>query len=226
VPSAVRDAESRAVLADLGVAAADAHFVGSAHGIPDGGLPLHLALAGRLLEQAVGRQPIHRVFSMAYEGGHQDHDAAHVAAVVFARRRGIVHRTWGLPAYHGHRLPWILYRVATALPGRPRRLRRLPRGLAWRHAWIVWRYPSQWRTWLGLFPELFVQRALRRREVLIPADLDALRSRPHAGRLLYERLFHFPYESFRRGVDAVLAAGPAGGGTLGAWSEDVPGTPA
>jgi LmbE family N-acetylglucosaminyl deacetylase len=208
VPSPVRDAESRAVLAELGVAAGDAHFVGSLHRIPDGDLPLHLEQAERLLEQAVGGQPIHRVFSMAYEGGHQDHDAAHVAAVVFARRRGLLRRTWGMPAYHGHRLPWILYRVATPLPGRPRRVRRLPRRLAWRHAWIPWRYPSQRRTWLGLFPDLFVQRALRRREVLIPVDADAIRGRPHPGVLLYEKLFHFPYESFRRGVDEFLDGAP------------------
>jgi hypothetical protein len=69
----------------------------------------------------------------------------------------------------------------------------------------VWRYPSQRRTWLGLFPELFVQRALRRREVLIPADAEAIRGRPHPGELLYERLFRFPYERFRRGADEVLA---------------------
>jgi LmbE family N-acetylglucosaminyl deacetylase len=205
VPSPVRDAESRTVLADLGVAAGDMHFLGSAHAIPDGSLPLHLPRAERLLEEAVGHQPIRRIFSMAYEGGHQDHDAAHVAAVVFARRRGLLHRTWGMPAYQGHRLPWILYRVATPLPGRPHRVRRLPRRLAWRHAWIVWRYPSQRRTWLGLFPELLVQRAVRRREVLIPADADAIRGRPHPGPLLYERLFRFPYERFRDGVDAFLA---------------------
>jgi LmbE family N-acetylglucosaminyl deacetylase len=204
VPSPVRDAESRAVLADLGVAAEDAHFVGSLHRIPDGSLPLHLAEAERRLEEAVGHLPIHRVFCMAYEGGHQDHDASHVAALAFARRRGLLRRTWGIPAYHGHRLPWILFRVATPLPGRRRIVRRLPRALAWRHAWIVWRYPSQWRTWVGLFPELFVQRALRRREVLIPADPPAIRGRPHPGPLLYERLFGFPYESFRRGVDAFL----------------------
>jgi hypothetical protein len=59
---------------------------------------------------------------------------------------------------------------------------------------------------LGLFPELFVQRALRRREVLIPADAKAIRGRPHAGSLLYERLFHFPYEGFRRATDAFLDA--------------------
>lgn len=205
VPSLVRDAESRAVLADLGVAPDDMHFVGSLHRIPDGRLPLHLAEAQHRLEEAVGHLPIHRVFCMAYEGGHQDHDASHVAALVFARRRGLVHRTWGMPAYHGHRTPWILFRAAAPLPGARRlRVRRLPRALAWRHAFLVWRYPSQWRTWLGLFPELFVQRAVRRREVLIPAAPDAIRSRPHPGSLLYERLFHFPYESFRRGVDAFL----------------------
>jgi LmbE family N-acetylglucosaminyl deacetylase len=207
--SAVRDAESRAVLADLGVAAEDAHFLGSTHAIPDGSLPLHLLRAEHLLEEAVGHHPIRRVFSMAYEGGHQDHDAAHVAAVVFASRRGLLRRTWGIPAYQGHRLPWILYRVATPLPGRPRRVRRLPRQLAWRHAWIVWRYPSQRRTWAGLFPGLFVQRALRRREVLIPADAEAIRGRPHPGSLLYERLFRFPYERFRQGVDAYLQGAPS-----------------
>jgi LmbE family N-acetylglucosaminyl deacetylase len=213
VPSAVRDAESRAVLAELGVAAGDAHFVGSDHRIPDGSLAGHLPEALRRLEEAVGHHPIHRVFTMAYEGGHQDHDAAHVAALAFARRRGrLLRRTWALPAYHGQGLPWIFYRVARALPDRPRHVRRLPAGLAWRHAFLVWRYPSQRRTWVGLFPELFVQRALLRREVLIPAELDAIRGRPHAGSLLYEKLFRFPYERFRSGVDGFLDTWTASGG--------------
>jgi LmbE family N-acetylglucosaminyl deacetylase len=140
--SAVRDAESRRVLARLGVAAEDVHFLGSAHGVPDGSLALHLPRALRLLEEALGAQRVHRVFCMAYEGGHADHDASCVAAWVFARRRGLARRVWQMPAYHGHNLPWILFRVLKPLPGRRRVLvRRLPAGTAWRHAWVSWRYP-------------------------------------------------------------------------------------
>jgi LmbE family N-acetylglucosaminyl deacetylase len=217
--SATRDAESRRVLARLGVRDGDAHFLGSADGLPDGELALHLPRALRLLEEALGGQPVHRVFCMAYEGGHADHDASHVVAWAFARRRGLLGRSWQMPAYHGHGLPGPLFRTMSPLAGRRRvRVRRLPRGLAWRHAFLCWRYPSQWRTWMGLFPELLLQRGLRRREVLMPVDGRALRGVPHPGTPFYERRFGFAYADFRAGADAFLdAEGGAEGGPPGTW---------
>jgi LmbE family N-acetylglucosaminyl deacetylase len=190
VPPAVRDEESSRILASLGVTRADVHFAGTARDIDDLRLIDHLDEALGLLEDAVGSQPIRRIFTLAWEGGHPDHDAVHAIALAFAARRGLLGRTWQFPAYHGRNLPWKLFRVVTPLQRGTRRFqRRLRPGEALRHSLLCWRYASQRRSWLGLFPELAVQRGLRRREVLDAVDLRALLRPPHEGALLYERLF-------------------------------------
>ncbi len=205
VTSAVRDAESRRVLGRLGVPESNLLFLGSAHGIPDQGLPERLDAALQLLEAALAGHAVHRVYCFAYEGGHPDHDASHLVAVAFARRRHLLARTWHTSAYNGHGTPGKLFRVQAPLRRAVRHCqRRLPAALAVRHAFLCFRYTSQWRTWLGLFPEFFVKRALLRRETLQGVDLPALRARPHPGPLFYERFFGFPWERFRAAAEPFL----------------------
>lgn len=206
VASRVRDAESRAVLTGLGVPSRNLFFLGSEHGLTDGKLPLQLERADRLLEEALAELPIHRIFCLAYEGGHQDHDASHLLALALARRRGLLGRSWQISAYHGYRMPGPVFRVLAPLRGPRRFVRRLPAGLAWRHTLLCLRYRSQRLTWLGLFPGLALQRGLRRRETVLPVALEAVRARPHPGPLLYEQLFGFRYEDFRSAADAFTAA--------------------
>jgi hypothetical protein len=91
------------------------------------------------------------------------------------------------------------------LPGRGHVHRRaLPPGHALRHAFLCLGFPSQWRTWVGLFPELFVKRAILRREELRSIDVERVRRRPHDGPLFYERRFGFGYDEFRAAIDAFL----------------------
>ena len=83
--------------------------------------------------------------------------------------------------------------------------RRLPARAALRASLVITRYPTQWRSFLGLFPEYLVQRGLLRRETIQAVDPALLADRPHPGALLYERLMGFPYARFREAVDPFLA---------------------
>ena len=204
--AATRDDESRAVLTSLGVPTTNQLFIGSSAHIPDGQLVLHLDRAWQALVQLADSRSISRIYSLAYEGGHQDHDAAHVLAVVLAQRRRLLHPAWLAPFYHGWRTPWQLFRVHRALPTTRRRIvRRLPAGEAVRHLALCWRYPSQRVTWMGLFPEYCLQRGLRRRETLVAVDIATLLKRPHPGPLLYERMQGFSYGQFRAAVVRFVA---------------------
>ena len=201
-----RDRESLQVLARLGVEEANVFFLGSRHGLPDGDLADHVERAYGLFEDTMAPHTIERVYCMAYEGGHPDHDVAHMLSLAFARRRGLLGRTWQMPIYNGYRMPWKLFRVHAPLPLRVRRCdRRLPFLFAMRHAFVWTGYPSQWRTWLGIFPDFFLQRAVFRRESIQSVDLRAVTERPHSGPLLYEKLMGVDYERFRLAVDPFVA---------------------
>ncbi len=203
--AATRDDESRAVLTSLGVPTTNQLFIGSSAHIPDGQLVLHLDRAWQALVQLADSRSISRIYSLAYEGGHQ------------ARRRACPRRGPGAattiaaprllaPFYHGWRTPWQLFRVHRALPTTRRRIvRRLPAGEAVRHLALCWRYPSQRVTWMGLFPEYCLQRGLRRRETLVAVDIATLLKRPHPGPLLYERMQGFSYGQFRAAVVRFVA---------------------
>lgn len=193
--SAVRDEESRVVLQRLGVSAARVHFLGSEHGVPDGKLVEHLDRALALLDAALV-EPVDEVVCLAWEGGHHDHDASHLVAVAFARRRRIA-RCIELPLYHGHRMPGAWFRALTPLRvGAAWSSRRIGLLEGLRIAALCRFYRSQRKTWLGLLPSALIHLALTRREWTRPVDVARLRAKPHNGALLYERRFGVAWEEF------------------------------
>jgi len=188
VATAIRDRESRRVLAILGVD--DVRF----EKIPDGELPANLHRALDLLE----REICDEVVTPAWEGGHQDHDAAFLVGAAFAKRRGI--RCIELPLYNGHRTFGPFFRVQH------------PVGDGWTSRRISWfrrtgdvllcrYYKSQRNTWLGLMPLLLMRPA---REWIREGDVRRAQAPPHSGRLLYERRFRYPYSRFAAFAQAFL----------------------
>lgn len=203
ITSAVRDEESRRVLARLGVDLSRVHFIGSEERIPDGALVEHLDRALALLEARV-TEPVDEVWCLAWEGGHQDHDASHLVAVAFAAQRGLP--CFELPLYHGHQLHGPLFqtlaplRVGQAWVGRRVPLREGLRLLA-----LCRFYRSQRKTWLGLLPGAVFRLILGGREWTRAVDVARLAGKPHEGALFYERRFRYPWESFDRHARAFIA---------------------
>jgi LmbE family N-acetylglucosaminyl deacetylase len=168
---AVRDAESRAVLASLGVH--DVIFVG----LPERTLVEHLEEAYHALKERDAEE----IITLAWEGGHQDHDAAHLVALALAKIKGV--RCLEFPLYRGY------FRVLSPLRVSERR-RLTARDVA-KRAMLCWRYPSQRRSWLWLGWWLW----LRWSEVVCEARAERVLDAP-GKRLLYERRFRFPRERF------------------------------
>lgn len=195
----VRDHETLAILTELGVPRANIHLLGTRDGVPDGALVEHLGSSLARLEEALEGRAVQRVYCLAYEGGHQDHDASHLVALAFARRRRLLSRTWQIAVYNGWGLPGKLFHVdrplALAVRRRDRRLS-LSEGL--RNAFLLARYPSQRKSFFGLLPGHFVARVLQRRESLQAVSPELVGAPPHPGPLLYERLYRFPYSRFER----------------------------
>ncbi|HVE71903.1 MAG TPA: PIG-L family deacetylase [Thermoanaerobaculia bacterium] len=191
-----RDGESRLVLVRLGVHLARVHFIGSEERLPDGALVEHLDRALASLQSRV-TDPVDEVWTLAWEGGHQDHDAAHLVAIAFANERGAP--VFELPLYHGHRLRGPLFQTLAPLRvGAPWIGRRVPIGEGLRLLALCRFYRSQRRTWLALLPGAFIRLILGQREWTRAVDVARLASRPHEGVLFYERRFGYSWDDFDR----------------------------
>lgn len=190
--SSIRDEESRLVFAHLGVDLARVHFAGSEACIPDGQLVRHLDRALELLEERVPER-VDEVWCLAWEGGHQDHDASHLVAVAFAKRRGLLDRCYELPLYQGY-----LRALAPLRGGAPWDERRISIREGMAVLALSRFYRSQRRTWLALLPPASLRLLLGRREWSRAVDVKRLTAKPHGGRLFYERRFRFPWDEFQR----------------------------
>lgn len=184
-----RDAESRAVLARLGVPADDIRFIGRQLDIHDCGLHTRVDAFYRWLEAFIrSGPPVNACFIPAWEGGHPDHDLLHAIVVSLFAGRGqlAVLRQYAL--YHGKGCAGPFFRVLSPLAENgPVEVR----VIAWRdrlrHLRFCLGYPSQWRSWIGLFPFVCLRYLQSGCQQLQPVKLARLTQRPHDGALYYER---------------------------------------
>ena len=165
----VRNAESIAALKTLGVT--DAVFF--AH--PDGALHRHLDEAIRDVESIDAE--FDEVGTLAWEGGHQDHDAAHLVALAFARKRGL--EVYEVPLYNGFGVPGPFFRVMHPVGDGWERTK-LTFDDALRIVGLTRFYRSQRKTWLGLLPEALLRLLVLRRTYARRADASRTASAPHA----------------------------------------------
>lgn len=196
VSAATRNAESVAVLAQLGVARDDIFFAGESLGIPDAGLPLHLERAGDWLRHWFASQgEIEAIYVMAWEGGHHDHDALHAIAVHIASQRGQLGKMRQYALYNGARIMAPFFRTLSPLAENgPVQAQRLPWATRWRCLRWCLSYPSQYKTWLGLFPFALWAYLVVGKQCLQAVSLARTFERPHAGTLYYEhrRFYTWP----------------------------------
>ncbi len=196
----VRDEESRSVLRSLGVGDESIAIVRTNSGrIADQELAARSCEAVDAIERWIERSSFapQRLYAPSYEGGHPDHDAAHLVAAVIANNHGIVTESWHFSLYNAYRCPRPFFATMRQLPtAKASRRAVMPLRTRWAAAFACRHYRSQWRTWLGLFPGALYERAIAHRESVAAFDVARLCRRPHDGELLYERLFGTRYEDF------------------------------
>ena len=194
--------------AAAGVPAESQIHLGAGTGWWDGELHRHVGPAYEALKAAVPG-PVERVVVPAWEGGHPDHDICAALGVKLAAERG------GAPIdqvclYQGKGLPWIFYRACWPLaengPAQALRLS-VAEWVGWLAA--VGAFPSQLKAWSGLLPGMAMSFARQRAFRYQSLDPKRIGEAPHAGGLLYERMFKTPYPVVRAAVDTLAADGKA-----------------
>ena len=195
---AVRKLESLKSLKYLGVDAKQVLFLGADHSIPDGKSYLLLPKIFEILQLNYSSISIHEIYALAWEGGHPDHDTAHLAArlMAFSHLSAESATLYECPAYNGFEISSPFFRVMKPIETFSCDVVNLSLINGFRLFSLIFQYRSQIKTWLGLGPFAFIHlvliRKFRRRKI---SDLKTV-SRPHEGQLLYERMFGVPYDSF------------------------------
>jgi len=201
-----RNGESLRALSRLGVPPADILFLGTSLRIADGTLIDHLHEVDCALAPILaGAAPVSRIVVHAWEGGHQDHDAAHLLGVGAATRLGILGASRQFPLYRAARcgpLPYVGLMALTANGPIDANTFSRMRGLTYLRT--AFGYRSQRRALLALLPFLAWRYALQPRQQLQPLPRARTAQRPHAGRLLYERMGRMTYAYLRDRAEAYL----------------------
>ncbi|MDC1227852.1 PIG-L family deacetylase [Oceanospirillaceae bacterium] len=196
--SHVRDTESINVLGKLGVPSSNIYFLGSQEVIPDGHLSSHLNGVYQSILNLIGYIGLpQRLYFLAWEGGHQDHDAAHLIGLALGKRLGVLENCFQFTLYTGQNLPSIFFKLFAPLPDNGART--LSR-ISWRQRFQFLSYclcyPSQKTTWLGLFPFFIIHYLFSGTQIFQPVSLLRIMEQPHTGTLLYERRGFYSYQEF------------------------------
>ncbi len=198
ISSEKRNFESINVLKKLGVKQKNIIFLSLDIFTPDGRLPEHLTTVfSKILYTMKNIYNVDDLYLMAWEGGHQDHDAAHLIGLALAKKFKIVKRSFQFPLYTGIGLSASFFRLFKPIAdnGKPIFLN-IPFSDRLNHLRLILSYPSQFKTWAGLFPFFLFHYIFYGTQILQPISLARVRQRPHDGKLLYERRFSYKYESF------------------------------
>ena len=128
------------------------------------------------------------IYFPAWEGGHQDHDAAHLVGIALAEHYRILEYCYQFPLYTGVNLPSIFFRTFACLPenGEPI-VSKIPWKDRIRFIKLCFFYPSQIKSWMGLFPLYMMHHIFYGTQSLQRVSVDRIKCAPHSGTLLYER---------------------------------------
>ena len=184
-----RNQESLNVLLDIGVKKNNIHFPGSENQIPDCGLVDHLDFIYQSIRNNLQQAPTDcKLFIPAWEAGHPDHDSLHVAAVVAANENNMLSNTFQYALYNSHKCFGPMFRVLSPLEENGKVFKTtIPMINRIRYLSYCFRYPSQLKSWIGLFQFFFLHYIFYGHQSWQPVSIDRIFEFPHKGILYFVR---------------------------------------
>ena len=198
-----RDFESVRVLNKLGVNTKDVIFLGTKLQIFDGKLVEKLEDVYSYLYNALLGINIKRMYFLAYEGGHQDHDAVFIVGTLISNKLAIKHsNVFQFSLYNSKGLPLSLYRVLCPIIDNGKIVRyKISFKNRLIYLKLILYYKSQIKAFIFLYPFILFHYLFKGTQTLQLVDPLRIRFRPHAGKLLYEKRNIFTYNNFKAKVD-------------------------
>jgi LmbE family N-acetylglucosaminyl deacetylase len=206
--------ESVKVLSSCGVQSAHIIPLGAATACRDGRAHLSIGTLYSSIDEVTHQLRLARIYTLAWEGGHHDHDTTHLIARKLSLQRGDI-PLFEFSAYHGHRMPAPLFDCMNFLPStiltttclgqlsEEKRTLSLRESIGWFRRFLS--YPTQRKTLLALAPICFIRIVVQRTERVRRVEDYSYLEPPHEGRLLYERLFGVTFEQFVQATHSFIA---------------------
>lgn len=154
----LRNQESISVLTKLGVTQSNVIFAGQLLNIKDNQLHNNIDLfIDWLLCFLSNITNINDIYVPAWEGGHPDHDVLNAITSFVSKRLTPNINLYQFALYNGKGLIYPFFKVLTPLNKSPTDITytiNLSQKIKFLYYCTL--YPSQWRSWLGLFPMVFI----------------------------------------------------------------------
>lgn len=175
-----RRQEALSALSKIGVSKSDVIFLGHFLNVNDGEVYRRLDLIFQTLldQHDFLISDVENIYVTAYEGGHHDHDATYILASALAIKCAKNVKINEFFLYNAIRVPAPFFRVMD--PGVCNNIHKI--SLSWSEIFLsltmILSYRSQWKTFIGLLPQILYAFIIKRRVVF--------RSPPEPFDLLYK----------------------------------------
>ena len=202
-----RNAESSKVLRRMGLPPADMHFLGTDIGIASAALPDNFEKCWNALLPRISEiSAIDRIVMHAYEGGHHDHDAAHLIGVALAAKLNVLPQSRQFPLYRAPGGRLIVTYAAPLEANGPVTRQPIPWSRRLKYLGLLGCYQSQWKTIVKMGPLMAWDFIADGCQKLQPVSLARITERPRNGELLYETWKLYSFETFARNAAAFTAS--------------------
>jgi len=196
----IRNNESITVLRKLGITDENIHFLGETLDIDDGQLPSAMMRAWEgLLTFVNSHGTPSSITTLAWEAGHQDHDATHILATALAKKLNILATSSQFPLYRSSGRKLLFYKVLSTLDQNgPTTKTRIPIASRLRYLTYCLLYRSQLKTWLGLLPFVFLDYIVSGTQKTQNLRLETLNETPNKSEALYQIRGVYEVEEFTK----------------------------
>lgn len=174
-------------------------FLGGILNVNDGEIIYNLAVLYKKIYSLLRLQieSLDRIYTTAYEGGHQDHDAINLIVSKLSEKLKIAHKCFQFPIYHGKCMPFRFFKVVSTIDDNgPTYPIIVTKNLKIALLRSCFYYKSQVNSFIGLFPALVFKLTFCKALHIQHLSIFRTCKRPHFGKLLYEKMKKFEYTQF------------------------------
>ena len=190
-----RDKESIEVLSKIGVKKKNIYFFGKQLQINTNQLILNINKAYIKLKSFMKNKRPFQIVTLAWEGGHEDHDACNILGRKLGYKFKILNNCEEFSLYNAFNCNLIYFRVFNALKkGKIIKTNFFKRI---KYVTFLFSYKSQLKIWFGLYPFIIYHYLFKGYNCMQSLNKSKIISRPHKGKLLYEFRKYFSFNKFK-----------------------------